>query len=231
MLLNGGPHFKINPSVSFFFVCEKEGDIDRLWKNLTEDGAILMALDKYEWSEKYGWVQDKYGVNWQLIFGKPGEIGQKVTPAMMFTGNQHGKAESAMEFYTTVFSDSGIKSISRYTSKDNDLEGTIKHAQFIMGNKLFIAMDSSHAHQFGFNEAISFVVDCETQEEIDYYWNQLTLGGEESQCGWLKDRFGFSWQIVPSILAALMTDPSRSERVVNAFLKMKKFDIKILLEA
>ena len=81
------------------------------------------------------------------------------------------------------------------------------------------------SHKFSFNEAISFVVECEDQDEIDHFWYSLTDGGEESQCGWLKDRFGFSWQIIPDILNNLMSDPARSERVVNAFLKMKKFDI------
>jgi predicted 3-demethylubiquinone-9 3-methyltransferase (glyoxalase superfamily) len=231
MCLNGGPEFTFNPSVSFFVLCETEAEIDKTWKNLLEGGSVLMPLNKYDWSAKYGWVQDRFGVSWQLSLGNMKDVGQKFTPLLMFTGKKSGKAEQAVKFYTSVFEGSGIKAVVRYTKDDNDVEGTVKHSQFSLGSKVFMAMDSSLPHEFSFNEAISFVVDCETQKEIDYYWTKLTEGGEESQCGWLKDRFGVSWQIVPTILGELMSDPSRSQRVVNAFLKMKKFEIGKLVNA
>jgi predicted 3-demethylubiquinone-9 3-methyltransferase (glyoxalase superfamily) len=100
-----------------------------------------------------------------------------------------------------------------------------------LGGTSFVATETKIEHNFAFNESISFVVDCDTQEEIDYYWNRLTEGGSESMCGWLKDKFGVSWQIVPTVLGKLMGDPKRSERVIQAFLKMKKFDIEKLLQA
>ena len=190
-----------------------------------------MELDKYEWSNKYGWLQDKYGVTWQLSFGGMEKTDQKFSPVLMFTDKQAGKAEQAIHFYTSVFKNSKIIGISRYIKGENDVEGTVKHAEFSLGNQVFMSMDSSFMHRFSFNEAISFVVDCETQEEIDYYWDKLTDGGEEIQSGWLKDRFGVSWQIVPVILSELMSDPSKSERVTNALLQMKKFDIEKLVNA
>jgi predicted 3-demethylubiquinone-9 3-methyltransferase (glyoxalase superfamily) len=231
MCLNGGPDFKINPSISFFVLCETVSEIDKAWKYLLDGGSVLMPLDKYVWSEKYGWLQDRFGVNWQLSLGKMAEVGQKFSPVLMFTGIQNGNAEQALQFYTSVFKDSGIKGILRYDKGENLVEGAVKHAQFTLGRHVFMAMDSSLEHAFSFNEAISFVVSCGTQAEIDYYWSKLTEGGEESQCGWLKDRFGVSWQIVPAILSSLMSDPSRSERVIQAFLKMKKFNIEQLLKA
>jgi len=231
MLLNGGPHYMLNPSISFYVVCETVDEVDRAWESLIDGGSALMPLDKYDWSEKYGWVQDKFGVNWQLSVGKMEDVGQKFTPSLMFTQENGGKAEQAIHFYTSVFDDSSVKGIMRYTASDPDVEGTIKHAQFKLGNRVFMAMDSSFPHQFSFNEAFSFVVDCETQEEIDYYWGKLSAVPEAEQCGWLKDQFGVSWQIVPTILGQLMSDPSRSERVINAFLKMKKFDIETLMKA
>lgn len=231
MCLNGGPEFKFNPSVSFYVLCQTEEEIDRLWKSLIEGGSELMPLDKYSWSRKYVWLQDKYGVNWQLSFGGMEKTGQKFSPVLMYTDKQTGKAEQAIHFYTSVFEGSDIIGIVNYTKNDNDIEGTVKHSEFTLGSHAFMAMDSSLMHQFSFNEAISLVVDCETQEEIDYYWEKLTDGGEEIQCGWLKDKFGVSWQIVPSILYKLMTDPSRSERVTNAFLQMKKFEIEKLIKA
>ncbi|MGB8356999.1 MAG: VOC family protein [Bacteroidales bacterium] len=231
MCLNGGPEFTINPSVSFYIACETEAETDRLWKVLLEGGSVLMPLDKYDWSRKYGWLQDRFGVNWQLAFGSISGIGQKFTPVLMFTGKQNGRAEEAIHFYTSIFQESAINGIMRYPKGGNDVEGAIQHAQFSLNKQLFMAMDSSLPHEYGFNEAISFVVDCENQEEIDYYWEKFTEGGEEVQCGWLKDKFGVSWQIVPTILNELMSDPSRSERVINAFLKMKKFEIDKLLNA
>jgi predicted 3-demethylubiquinone-9 3-methyltransferase (glyoxalase superfamily) len=231
MALNGGPKFKVNPSISFFVVCETEAETDEVWNKLGDSGAVLMPLQKYDWSNKYGWVQDRYGVSWQISFGKLEDVGQKVTPSLLFTGPQHGKAEEALNFYTTVFGGSSIEGILRYQVGEPEPAGTVKHAQFSLSQYVMMAMDSSYAHGFTFNEAISFVVKCDTQSEIDYYWNKLTAGGEESMCGWLKDRYGVSWQIVPSILSKLMTDRDRSQRVVKAFLQMKKFDIKKLEEA
>ena len=231
MCLNGGPQFKFNPSVSFFVVCETEAEVDNAWKSLLEGGSVLMPLDKYEWSAKYGWLQDRFGVNWQLSFGKLEDVGQKFSPVLMFTGDQNGKAEQSFQFYTSVFDDSSVKGILRYTKGENEVEGAVKHAQFHLGKYVFMAMDSSFPHHFSFSEAISFVVECETQEEIDYYWDKLSAVPEAEQCGWLKDQFGISWQIVPNILGKLMSDPSKSDRVLQAFLKMKKFEIDKLINA
>ena len=111
-------------------------------------------------------------------------------------------------------------------------DGTLLFAQFKLADHLFNAMSGTGEHKFDFNEAFSFVVNCKEQNEVDYYWNRLTSdGGMESQCGWLKDKFGLSWQVVPSILGKLMSDLERSQRVMNAFLQMKKFDIQKLMDA
>ncbi len=231
MCLNGGPHFTINPSISFFVVCTSEEEVDSAWTKLMEHGHALMELDEYPWSDKYGWLQDKYGVSWQLSFGKMEDVGQKFTPSLMFTGKQAGKAEQAIEFYSAIFKPSSVVGISRYTAEEPDVEGTVKHAQFHLQGNVFMAMDSSLQHAFGFNEGLSLVVPCETQKEIDYYWEKLSAVPEAEQCGWLQDQFGVSWQIVPAVLEKLMGDPSRAQRVVDAFMKMKKFDIETLLNA
>ncbi|MEZ4887748.1 MAG: VOC family protein [Chitinophagales bacterium] len=231
MGLNGGPHFKINPSISFYVVCETEDEIDAAWQQLSKGGSVLMPLDKYDWSEKYGWVEDSFGVNWQLSLGKLADVGQRFTPTLMFVGEQHGKAAQAIDFYTSIFDNSETVGILHYDAKDGEVLGTIKHAQFRLNQNVFMAMDSSYAHAFQFNEAVSFVVECDTQEEINYYWNKLTEKGQESQCGWLKDQFGVSWQIIPSILSQLMSNPEKSQRVVQAFMQMKKFDIEKLKQA
>jgi predicted 3-demethylubiquinone-9 3-methyltransferase (glyoxalase superfamily) len=225
MGLNGGSTFKPNASISFFVVCETMEEIEEAWNKLTDGGSIFMPLDKYEWSEKYGWVQDKFGISWQLAFGKLKEVGQKYTPTLMFTQDKAGKAEEAIHFYTSVFDNSSIEGILKYEKGDHDTEGNVKHAQFKLYDNVFMAMDSSLEHAFKFDDGISLVVNCDNQKEIDYFWNKLTEGGEESQCGWLKDKYGVSWQIVPSVLGKLMSDPDRSQRVAQVFMKMKKFDI------
>jgi predicted 3-demethylubiquinone-9 3-methyltransferase (glyoxalase superfamily) len=231
MLLNGGPEFTLNPSVSFYVLCETEDELDAYWKKLIDGGTPFMPLGKYDWSKKYGWVQDRFGISWQLTLGQTEDVGQKFTASLMFTEKHCGKAEEAVNFYTSVFEDSGILGIYKYSKDDKDVEGSVKHSQFKLRNKVFMAMDSSSMHHFTFNEAISFVVECETQKEIDFFWNKLTEGGEESQCGWLKDKYGVSWQIIPTILNKLMSDPAKSQKVINAFLKMKKFDIEKLKNA
>ena len=228
MGLNGGPKFKMNPSVSFFVNCASPEETEAKWKLLSEDGAVLMPLDKYPWSEKYGWCQDKFGVNWQIMSGET--IGdEKIVPALMFTQNNSGKAEEAINFYISVFKNSKIIDIQRYEKGEPDIAGYIKHGRFYLQDQLFVAMDSSKA-PFPFNEAVSFVVYCENQEEIDYYWtNLISNGGQESMCGWLKDPYGVSWQIVPSIIDSLMNHPEKGERAMQELLKMKKIDLGKLL--
>lgn len=231
MGLNGGPNYTPNASVSFFAIFETLEEVEEAWEKLSEGGSILMPLDKYDWSEKYGWVQDRFGISWQLAFGKMQEVGQNFTPTLMFTGNQAGKAEDAIHFYTSVFDNSSVVGILKYTAEDHDVEGTVKHAQFTVNKSVFMAMDSSLPHSFSFNEAISFVVNCEDQGEIDYYWEKLSEGGEEGRCGWLKDRYGVSWQIIPAVLGELMNDQEKAPKVTSAFMKMNKFDIEQLIEA
>jgi predicted 3-demethylubiquinone-9 3-methyltransferase (glyoxalase superfamily) len=155
-----------------------------------------------------------------------------IFPSLMFVQHNCGKAKEALDFYTSLFSNSEAKFVDRYEKGDHDVEGYIKNAQFTLNGQLFSLMDSSGSHNFNFSEGISIAVECDTQEEIDYYWNNLTVnGGEESMCGWLKDRFGVSWQIVPAILSHLMSNPTTAPKVTNAFLKMKKSNIAELLEA
>lgn len=233
MALNGGPLFKFSPSISFFVSCETEEEINKLWKNLSEGGVVRMELDKYPFSEKFGWVNDKFGISWQLNLKKQE---QKITPFLWF-GN---KAEEAIHFYTSLFStivgtapgtiDSEIIRLERFGVSERQPVGTIKHAVFTLNGQKFMAMDNNKEH---FTLAISLLVNCETQEEVDELWEKLTDGGKESQCGWLEDKYGVTWQIVPTALGKLMSDPDpeKSRRVMKAMLQMKKIDIKTLEQA
>jgi predicted 3-demethylubiquinone-9 3-methyltransferase (glyoxalase superfamily) len=149
---------------------------------------------------------------------------------MLFTGDQFGRAEEAITFYSSVFENSATDLLMHYEGNDPN-EGKVLYSEFSLNHYSIIAMDGPGVHEYTFNEAVSFVVSCQTQEEIDYYWSKLSEGGSEWQCGWLKDKFGVSWQIVPAVLFTLMSDPSKSERVIKAFMQMKKFDIQKLVNA
>ncbi|SHJ45460.1 Glyoxalase superfamily enzyme, possibly 3-demethylubiquinone-9 3-methyltransferase [Tangfeifania diversioriginum] len=231
MCLNGGPEFTPNPSISFYVTCESETEVENAWAKLSDGGKALMPLDKYPWSPKYGWIQDKYGVSWQLAFGKMEDVGQKFSPTLMFTGEKAGKAKEAIGYYTSIFKNSSVTGIMKYGAGEGDIEGHVKHAQFSIDGYVMMTMDSSQPHGFGFNEGISLVVECETQEEIDYYWKKMSAVPEAEQCGWLKDKYGISWQIVPAMLQKLINDPEKGQAVVQAFMQMKKFEIDKLLAA
>jgi predicted 3-demethylubiquinone-9 3-methyltransferase (glyoxalase superfamily) len=232
MGLNGGPMFVPNPSISFFVTCESHEEVDAIWNKLSQGGKIMMPLNKYDWSEYYGFLQDKYNISWQIFKGKYSEVNQKIVPCFLFTDQRFGKANDAIKFYTSLFPNSKIEGILFYTENEMPEKEIVKHAQFIVEGNVFMAMDGAGNHNFSFNEGLSFVINCDTQEQIDYYWDSLIAnGGAESQCGWCKDKFGVSWQVVPKILGGLMADTERSQRVIEAFMQMKKFDIQTLLNA
>jgi len=233
-LLSAGPLFKFTPAVSFLIACETKEEVDVLWKELSEGGLAFMDLGEYPFSEKYGWVQDRYGLSWQVMYIGDHKISQKIIPTLMFVGNVYGKTEMAITFYSSVFHNANVGGILHYSKgEEPDKEGTIKHAAFTLEGQEFAAMDSARMHDFSFNEAISFIVHCETQEEVDYYWEKLSAVPEAEQCGWLKDKFGFSWQIVPTDMDEMLksSDKKKIARVTEAFLKMKKFDIETLKRA
>jgi len=226
-LLDGGPMYQPNPSISFFYICETEKELDRIWNAFIKEGTIMMALDSYHWSKKYGWVTDKFGVSWQISLGKLEDVGQRLTPCLLFTGKQRGRAEEALQYYSSVFKISKTDGIL-YNEQNKKL---VQHAQFALLGQKFMVMDSEEDHKFGFSEGVSLTIHCETQEEIDYYWNTFTDGGQESMCGWLKDKFGVSWQIIPTVLDTLMSDPEKAGKAAKAFLAMRKLDIEQIVQA
>lgn len=158
---------------------------------------------------------------------------QKISSNLWFDN----QAEEAIKFYTSVFKNSRIGRTSRYGKEGYEIhgrkEGTVMTIEFWLENQSFLALNGGP--HFKFNEAVSFVVNCDSQEEIDYYWQKLSEGGDEKaqMCGWLKDKFGLSWQVVPAVLGEMASDPdpSKSDRVMRAMLKMKKLDLPTLERA
>jgi predicted 3-demethylubiquinone-9 3-methyltransferase (glyoxalase superfamily) len=241
MAISAGPYFKFNPSISFILNFDPSRDknarknLDATWEQLLHGGTPLMPLDKYPFSERYGWIQDKYGLSWQLILSNPdGEERPFIVPSLMFVGDI-AKAEEATNFYLSVFQNTKRGQIVRYPAgMEPNSEGTIMFTDFMINNQWFAAMDASASqHKFAFNEAISFMVPCDTQEEIEYFWKKLSAVPEAEQCGWCKDKYGLSWQIHPAIMDEMMKNGTREQidRLTKAFLPMKKFDIAKLKKA
>lgn len=236
MSISAGPYFKFTPAISFILNFDPGKDskakehLDQLWAALGDGGKVLMELQEYPFSKHYGWVQDKYGLSWQLMLTNPdGEPRPFITPTLLFVKNKSGKAKAARDYYLSVFKNAKEGNIALYEADTpvNQKKGDVMFTDFKLENLWMAAMDGGNPHEFDFNEAISFIVKCDTQEEIDYYWDKLSAVPESEQCGWCKDQFGVSWQITPTAMDEMMAsgDTEKVNRVTQAFLKMKKFNI------
>ena len=229
MHLNGGPGHPVTPAISFYIMADSNEEAENIWHQLIVDGKVLMPLNEYPWSKKYGWCADKFGVNWQIIVDYKSSC--KVMPSFMFCGNNAGKAEEAITYYRSLFTDSSLVEMRKYEKGGHDTEGYIMYAQFELNKLPFGIMDSSAPHGFSITDAVSFTISLNTQEEIDYYWDYLVKDGAPGKCGWLQDKYGIHWQVVPSILGKYMTSPETAPKATYAFLQMTKFIIADLEKA
>jgi predicted 3-demethylubiquinone-9 3-methyltransferase (glyoxalase superfamily) len=232
--ISAGPYFKLNPSISLMVACDSIEEVNTKWKALSEGGTELMPLGEYPFSKWYGWIQDRYGLSWQLMLVDSVQEVQKISLNMLFSNAECGKTEEAVKYYTEVFENSEIGIISRYGKDEaNSPKAKINYAAFKLCDTHFSAMDNGYEADFNFNEAFSLIVNCDDQKEIDYYFEKLSAVPEAEQCGWVKDQFGVSWQIVPSNMDEILLNGTKDEikRVTEAFLKMKKFDINALDKA
>ncbi len=241
MAISAGPIFTLNPCISFMLNFNPSQDkqarehLDALWGKLSDGGKPLMPLQEYPFSKRYGWIEDKYGVNWQLILTNPdGEPRPFIMPSMMFTGDMTGKAGEAIDFYVSIFKNSKRGFSAPYPpGAAPEKAAKLMFAEFMIEGQWFTAMDSGHMHNFTFNEALSLMVQCKDQQEIDEYWAKLSAHPENEQCGWLKDKYGVSWQITPAEMQEMMRRGSEEQiaRVTQAFMPMKKFDVATLKKA
>lgn len=223
--LNGGPHFTINPSISFFVHVDTAAEADRLSGALARGGSVLMPLGEYAWSPRYAWVQDRFGVSWQVMAGKRPSGGGAVAPCLMFSNERRGQAAAALQVYARVLG-GRVEALEHYAAGQGP-EDLIQHGRIAARGVSLTAMDSPIDHAFGFNEGLSLQVMCDDQAELDRCWAELSEGGEQGPCGWLKDRFGVSWQVVPAAIAEWLTSPDTAarERAFAAVMRMKKLDI------
>lgn len=239
--INAGPYFKVNPSISFFVNFDPSHDsnakenLTKLWNELANGGKALMELGEYPFSKLYGWIEDKFGVSWQLILSDAaGEPRPFIMPSLLFTKEHAGHAEEAINFYASVFKDGKVGMIARYPAgMEPDKEGSVMFGECFINGTWLTAMDSARTHQFEFTEGVSLIIPCDTQDEIDYFWEKLSAVPESEQCGWLKDKFGVSWQVWPTEMGKMMEHgtPEQVQRLTKSFLQMKKFNIEELKKA
>ncbi len=232
--ISAGPYFKFNPSISLMVACSTKEEVNAKWAALSDGGTELMPLDEYPFSKWYGWIQDRYGLSWQLMLAEEGTDEQKITPNLLFSNKVCGKAEDAATYYCSLFKDAKINMISYYGEGEAQTPNAkVNFVGFSLDGIVLSAMDNGFDADFDFNEAFSLIINCEDQKEIDYFWEKLSAVPEAEQCGWLKDKYGVSWQIVPSNMDEIMYHGAKEEvqRVTEAFLKMKKFDLKTLEQA
>lgn len=223
MGLNGGPMYHQSQACSYFIYCGEEVGIEDLYAKLLEGGKAVFPLGSYPWNPKYAWVTDRFGTNWQLD-ADPIRSPQKMVPCLLFVNENKTRVREAMEFYTGIFPESQKLMEAPHPGTDNLL-----FAQLKLEGYLINMMSSTEAHEFGFTPGNSLVVPCENQAEIDFFWEKLGEGGQHQRCGWLTDRFGHSWQIIPKGLGKLISDPEKGQKAMEELLKMDKLILEKLV--
>lgn len=236
LAISAGPYFSFNPSISLMVHCATPEEVDRLWNELIAGGSELMKIDTWPFSPRYGWLQDRYGLSWQLMCVQPGMDvpSQRIVPSLLFSDGVCGAAEEAIRFYCEVFDDAELEFVSHYAEGEAMSDkAKVNYAAFRLHDMRLSAMDHAMGADFTFTEAFSILVRCDDQAELDKLWDRLTAVPESEQCGWLKDKYGVSWQIVPANLEEVMKTDSEeeSERVMAAFLTMGKLDVEALARA
>ncbi|MBA5728263.1 VOC family protein [Aerococcaceae bacterium INB8] len=230
---NGGEHVDFNSSISIMVSMDTAKEVDALYAKLSVGGVDLMPLDSYPYSERYAWVQDKYGVTWQIMVDENSAVNQKLKINLLFSGESCGKAEDALNYYHEVFNQSEIEAVSYYNEDEaDDRHAKVNYSELSINGQKLTLMDHGMGGGFNFNEAYSLMILCGSQAEVDYYWDKLSHDSDFEQCGWVKDQFGVHWQIIPVRLYELMKNGSEEQRrVTQAMLNMKKLDIEALENA
>lgn len=225
-LIDGGPMYAPTPAISLFVQRPDEGGVRALWDGLAEGGAVLMPLDAWPWARLFGWVQDRWGVTWQVNLGPLDEVGQAVLPYLTFAGPAAGRVRAALDLYARAFPDLRVDGIHDHDGSGPDPAGTVMHAQVRLRGGTMMLSESAQGHDWGFTPGTSLSVACEDQAQVDRLWDLFLEGGKPQRCGWLTDAFGVSWQIVPQVLADIMArgTPDQKARAVAAFLPMEKLD-------
>lgn len=221
--INADSHFAPAPATSFFVNFDPSRDpearthLDKLWEALSEGGQVLMPLESYPHSAHYGWIQDRYGISWQLMLTDPaGEPRPMIIPCLLFGNVVQNLARLAIEYYADTFPDARIRSLVPYVEATGAAAaGSLMFGDVRLTGTWIAAMDSAAAQDFTFTEAISLAVPCDDQAEIDLLWEKLSYVPEAEACGWCKDQFGLSWQIVPADMDRLLQRPGAYQKLLG----------------
>lgn len=228
--ISAGPIFKFNPSMSLMVILNTQEGVNRAAEKLIEGGGkYLMPLDQYEFSERYAWVEDCYGLSWQLVYMPDGP--QKLMPAFMFAGESVGEALHAIEHYNQVFDRGQKPFISYYMEGDGHIgQAKVNYSNVDILGQTLVLMDHGAGGDEVINEAMSLMLEVATGDEMDTLWQDLSFVEEAEACGWLKDRHGVSWQLIPKGFDEVMGDPDPevTYQLTQAILSMKKIDLEAL---
>ncbi len=225
--INAQPAFEFNNSFSLCVLCSTREDSDSKWAQLISNGGKeIMPLGKYDFAERYGWLVDEFGLSWQVFFGGKMPFDFEVVPSLLYP---KGKTKEALAFYSTIFTDFAVNFVDYLDEEKNN----ILFSCFNINGSDYFAYDNLSDREFPFNESASIMIECETQEEIDYYWDRLSADPTAGQCGWTKDPFGLSWQILPKFLSEALfdQDAEKYKKLSGAMLEMKKMDLGKLKKA
>lgn len=224
VFINAGPDFTPTIANSHFVNFNAKEDpeahdhLDQVWAKLAEGGKVHMALGEYPFSNYYGWVEDKYGYSWQLMLVEPQGSFSCIIPSLLFAGPVQNKAQEAIDFYTSVFKDAKPGFVSTYQADTGPSRANVSVAYGdveLAPDEWMAFMDSGTEQDVTFTEAVSYSVTCKDQAEIDYFWEKLSAVPEAEQCGWCKDKFGVSWQIVPENMGELMSKPNAFKTMMD----------------
>lgn len=222
LLLNGGPEFNMTPAVSYVVEAESVEKAQAIWDRLAPRGQILMEIEDQSMGKLFGWLNDEFGVSWQITVGEGPET---ITPCLMFIHQYFGKAAEAIDAWGEYYG-----GLEREVLINNP-DGTIQFAKFTLHGQPFIVMDNDYDHQFEVTIGNSFCVYCDNQAEINRVWEAVTADGEESQCGWMVDKFGVAWQTTTRDMDTLLrSNNPKAAEITEALYKMKKIDIDYLRE-
>ncbi len=222
--INGELDVAFNNSFSLVVMCPSQEDLNLKWEQLISNGGkVVMPLGKYDFAECYGWLEDEFGLSWQVFLDGKMPFDFEVVPSLLYP---KGKTKEALEFYATVFKDFRINFVDYLDEEKNN----IIFSCFTINGSDYFAWDNLSDQEFPFNESTSIMIDCDTQEEIDYYWDKLSADVNAGICGWNKDKFGLSWQICPKYLNDAIFDKEKYKKIAPAMYKMKKLDLEKLKE-
>lgn len=226
--ISAGPYFKLNESMSLMVNVASKDEVTRLYQALSEGGRVLMPLGEYPFSPYYVWLEDRFGLSWQLSYAPDLDKPYQFDICLLFSQGQVGLAQPMLDYYKDKLPQARLGRLSYYGEGEAAVEAAkLNYAELLVAGQKMIVMDHGYGGEASFNEAFSLMVYVDSQDELDFYYDLLSAVPEAEMCGWVKDQFGISWQIVPRMLmeAYDTASPEKVKAVNAAVMTMKRLDI------